>query len=517
MGESERSFKHAICYFEEDLIGPARPITSRTNIRTRHHAIKALVTTYRDLCRVLTKSSKTNEVERVLRDGHAFLGRFDTAFSSARFLKLEVSSDLANLLIDSGRIEEGRQILENLLEGMELTDEYFANLPDLRSELNSSFAVLGTRLEKLGLIAEAEKAFRKGFENSIYLTTKNPEKDYYWYQFIDSAARLIRLLSSTGSEDEGKQILALMTLPESSSAEVYARRAKMYVQFNELDKARADCNKIIEAAGDQVTGHHYGLRADIYRYQLKDLEAALADYNKAVEIDPQNENSYPKRASLLVELNRKQEAMADYHKFAAIAAGDDSSYYPRYQAALLALALGEHEQYQADCEAMLDTFKDTEQTIASHYFAVWTCVLGPDAVDDYAMALQLAQKTGDAAPEDQFSITVLGAAQFRDGQFDKAMESFSAASGGEESEKTSNAYIAYFRSMTEYQLNRPEAARESLAQANKMADAELNDADNPPAWNRKLTLQLLRKEAEGLMTPADDAVTDTNQPALTEQ
>ncbi|MCP4853390.1 MAG: hypothetical protein GY903_02715 [Fuerstiella sp.] len=60
--------------------------------------------------------------------------------------------------------------------------------------------------------------------------------------------------------------------------------------------------------------------------------------------------------------------------------------------------------------------------------------------------------------------------------------------------------------MTEYRLDRKDDATTSLARANQLAEQELNDTDNPPAWNRKLTLHLLRKEAETLFGDLTDAV-----------
>jgi hypothetical protein len=48
--------------------------------------------------------------------------------------------------------------------------------------------------------------------------------------------------------------------------------------------------------------------------------------------------------------------------------------------------------------------------------------------------------------------------------------------------------------MTQQHLDRKDDARQSLARAN-----ELSDESKPPAWNRKLTLKFLRREAEALI------------------
>ena len=64
---------------------------------------------------------------------------------------------------------------------------------------------------------------------------------------------------------------------------------------------------------------------------------------------------------------------------------------------------------------------------------------------------------------------------------------------------TPSAYIAYFRAMTEQHLDLKDDARQSLARANELADKELSDESKPLFWTQKLTLQLLRKEAEALI------------------
>jgi hypothetical protein len=67
------------------------------------------------------------------------------------------------------------------------------------------------------------------------------------------------------------------------------------------------------------------------------------------------------------------------------------------------------------------------------------------------------------------------------------------------------AYAAFFLAMIQHHLDRFDIARESLTEAIKLADAALNDETKPPAWNRKLTLQLLRKEAESLIGDETDS------------
>jgi hypothetical protein len=63
--------------------------------------------------------------------------------------------------------------------------------------------------------------------------------------------------------------------------------------------------------------------------------------------------------------------------------------------------------------------------------------------------------------------------------------------------------------MTLQAMGDHQAAGTELQQANEIADSELSDS---PAWNRKLRLELLRREAESAITRQnDDAGLDANE------
>ena len=63
---------------------------------------------------------------------------------------------------------------------------------------------------------------------------------------------------------------------------------------------------------------------------------------------------------------------------------------------------------------------------------------------------------------------------------------------------TSAAYVSYLLAITHYRLGRAAEAGKHLGEANRQAEQVLTDADDPPPWNRRLTLELLRREAKML-------------------
>ena len=131
------------------------------------------------------------------------------------------------------------------------------------------------------------------------------------------------------------------------------------------------------------------------------------------------------------------------------------------------------------------------------HFAAWSCALAPEAVEDYALAIRLARKACEETPNSQQYLNGLGAILMRAGEYEQASEQLKKALALSDDEKTSPSYTRYFLAMTEHHLGNSETAQEHLTQANASAAQELAGSS---AWNRKLTLELLRREAEALIS-----------------
>ena len=64
---------------------------------------------------------------------------------------------------------------------------------------------------------------------------------------------------------------------------------------------------------------------------------------------------------------------------------------------------------------------------------------------------------------------------------------------------SSPAYCWYFLAMTHHKLGSSDEAQKWLAKAVEWTDNALQDEENTVTWNRRLTLELLRREAEALI------------------
>ena len=86
----------------------------------------------------------------------------------------------------------------------------------------------------------------------------------------------------------------------------------------------------------------------------------------------------------------------------------------------------------------------------------------------------------------------------------------------ESTPNSSDAYAAFFQTMAQHHLGQTSLARESLDEATALADQELSDETKRPSWNRKLTLTLLRNEAETLISSNEhNNAGPTNKPEET--
>jgi tetratricopeptide (TPR) repeat protein len=139
------------------------------------------------------------------------------------------------------------------------------------------------------------------------------------------------------------------------------------------------------------------------------------------------------------------------------------------------------------------------------YFTLWSCVLGPGAADDYAPLTALAERAWAELPNDARTASLLGALHYRAGRPEEAVTMLMAAESLPPSEFTSPAYGWFFRAMAEHALGHADEAAAWLKKADEAVDRLLAEADRDGQalpWNRKLTLDLLRKEAaERIKTP----------------
>ena len=240
-----------------------------------------------------------------------------------------------------------------------------------------------------------------------------------------------------------------------------------------------------------------GLPIQELAHPLDDARAArvLELVDRVVQRAGDSVGALMQRYAILLEFGEWDRASADLD---AILDSEELSVVLLRKAAVVSLHFDAMEQYRLLCLKMLETFS-TSGTAEENHIIAWTCALGCDAIQDYAPAIQLARRSVEKEPANPQYLNALGAILMRSGMYAEAKPYLEGLVNFAGSKDTSKTYTYYFLAMTEHHLGNADAARLHLKTANELADAEVSGLI---PWNRRLTIELLRKEAQTLLGDA---------------
>ncbi len=279
---------------------------------------------------------------------------------------------------------------------------------------------------------------------------------------------------------------------------LYKRRALCNFRLNRFDQSLADLQKGMELAPDDVSNLSWISAKDVAACpDRKFREGVLKLADRCVELNKESGESRIARAQLLVEFGEWQKAKQDLETSTYQTPG---RHYPKYQAALLSVKLKDLDSYQTLCRAMVETTTETDEPLAKH-FAAWSCALAPNSLDDYSDAIVLGRSAVEAEPTNPQFVNGLGAILMRAGMHPEAKAYMEGIVAGADNKNISKTYTHYFLAMIEHHLGQADAATAQLELANGLAEKELADS---VSWNRRLTIKLLREEAEALIVQGDE-------------
>jgi len=195
---------------------------------------------------------------------------------------------------------------------------------------------------------------------------------------------------------------------QEQSSDYYARRGESYWRLGEYQKAIADCDKAIQL--DPNNSSAYAVRGASYGW-LGEYPKAIADCDKAIQLDPNYSFAYAVRGDSYRLLGEYRKAIADCDKAIQLDPNYSFAYAARGESYRL---LGEYRKAIADCDKAIQL--DPNYSLAYAFRGASYLGLGeyPKAIADCDKAIQLD-------PNDSFAYARRGASYWGLGEYRKAI------------------------------------------------------------------------------------------------
>lgn len=225
---------------------------------------------------------------------------------------------------------------------------------------------------------------------------------------------------------------------------------------------------------------------------------ALELAEKGVALGPDAWQTWSLRGAMFAELGQWTKASDDFEKASTLNRADPLVWH---RLALLRLQSGDRDGYRRACGEMSE-HTNASANLDAAYWTVWTCALAPDAVASWQPVVQSAEKLVAADPKRYDWQIALAAVLYRAGRFEEAatrLTKVETAFNKNTVLRSSIASNGLVQAMTQDRLGHAEEAKKWLAKAIKDIDLEpQREAPDLAAthWEHRLTLQLLRREAE---------------------
>jgi tetratricopeptide (TPR) repeat protein len=224
---------------------------------------------------------------------------------------------------------------------------------------------------------------------------------------------------------------------------------------------------------------------------------AEAEFNEAIKLQPGHGWFWVLRGWACADRDQWDKASADFIKAAQCKEPHQDAWYSR---AMLHLRDGNLDGYRSMCSEMLERFGAG---------ATWTCTLSPGSGADPDRIVSLAENLLAKSSRDHWHVNQLGAALYRAGRFEEAVPRLTEATELSCHPYRTNMLDTWlYLAMAHHRLGHAEEARRWLDRAVQGTQEALKSPADPSGksgnpdgviplnWSRRLTLGLLRREAE---------------------
>ena len=228
--------------------------------------------------------------------------------------------------------------------------------------------------------------------------------------------------------------------------------------------------------------------------------AALLHVDLAITLEPKSWELHALRGELCAEHGDMKEAAASLRRAVELGPLDAEVFR---DAAYTSLAAGELDRYRAMCRAFVERFPETGSLLLLNTMA-WACSIGPGAIDDLKGLAGRLEKAIGSPRKARAAVNTLGAILYRAGEVGPAIAALEESRSLEG--QGGNTEDCLFLAMAYHRQGRREDAAAALARAASLIDKALAPTAGPtslrpiPEWYDRLTTDLLRREAEALLS-----------------
>jgi tetratricopeptide (TPR) repeat protein len=239
--------------------------------------------------------------------------------------------------------------------------------------------------------------------------------------------------------------------------------------------------------------------------KLERWEECIASYSRSIELQPRATHTWGMRGDTYAITGQWEKAAADFAKWAEL--GGEGDVIPWHHHACLRLYVDDIDGYRHICKRILDRYGASNE-VAILALAVRTCVLHADAVDDPEQLVRLAETVVAANRKKGSSLFLLGAASYRAGQFEQAvqrLEESVEADPGWRATRLSAPLLALAHQRLGHTAEAEKWLEETEHWFNEVSKkiSHSDPAIPPSPWYEWLEFQLFRNEVDGLRGKAN--------------
>jgi tetratricopeptide (TPR) repeat protein len=281
---------------------------------------------------------------------------------------------------------------------------------------------------------------------------------------------------------------------------LYLRRSRVLARLEQPREAAADLTSAMERGLDDPS---IRVERGLLLQKLGKWSEAARDYADAVEREPINAGHHSLHGNALAELGRLPEAERAFEK--AIR-HEPRALVSWYQRAVVQLALGQVDAYRSTCAGMMERFGKVEDQQVTTWLAS-TCILAEGAVKDLTPLRKRMEKLLSSAREpNEEWLAIQAALLLRMRQWPQVIDTLTAKSAPSSDSAVPTVrrlYNWYILALAHQHLGNTQKANEYRQKAVEGTQRlrkqhEKESTAGAPAWNQRLTLELLGRELETL-------------------